>query len=97
MNKSKNMDILRKRNAQIQDELNRLKKLYSDYEQIKHINQEYEKHDPNFGEKRIGELISDLEVIKKEWLDVLEELKNERDEYKELMKDMREVQAAFKL
>lgn len=97
MSKEKNMDILRKRNIQMQNELDRLKNLYKDYEQIKHLNQEYEKHDPDYGERRVADLISDLEGIKKEWMDVLKDLKRERDEYKDLIEDMRGVQAAFKL
>ncbi len=93
----KNMDTLRKRNEQLQEELDRLKTLYKDYEQIKHLNEEYEKHDPNFGERRIADLIGELEGIRKEWLDVLEDLKRERDEYRALNEDMRGIQAAFKL
>lgn len=73
----------------MQEELDRLKNLYKDYEQIKHLNKEYEKHDPDFGERRIADLISDLEGIKKEWMDVLEDLNRERDEYRVLIEDMR--------
>lgn len=91
------MDTLRKRNMQMQEELDRLKTLYKDYEQIKHLNEEYEKYDPNFGERRIIELIEELEGIRKEWLDVLEDLNRERDEYRVLIEDMRGIQAAFKL
>lgn len=97
MSKERNMDILRKRNTQIQDELDRLKTLYKDYEQIKHLNEEYEKHDPNFGERRVAELIEELEGIKKEWMDVLEDLKRERDEYRALNEDMRVIRAGFKM
>ncbi len=97
MSKEKNMDTLRKRNMQMQEELDRLKTLYKDYEQIKHLNEEYEKYDPNFGERRIIELIEELEGIRKEWLDVLEDLNRERDEYRVLIEDMRGIQAAFKL
>lgn len=97
MSKERNMDTLRKRNEQLQEELDRLKTLYKDYEQIKHLNEEYEKHDPNFGERRIADLIGELEGIRKEWLDVLEDLKKERDEYRVLNEDMRGIQATFKL
>lgn len=93
----KNMDTLRKRNMQMQDELDRLKTLYKDYEQIKHLNEEYEKYDPDFGERRIIELIEELEGIRKEWLGVLEDLNRERDEYRVLIEDMRGIQATFKL
>lgn len=97
MSKERNMDTLRKRNIQMQEELDRLKTIYKDYEQIKHLNEEYEKHDPNFGERRIADLISELEGIRKEWLEVLEDLKKERNEYKVLNEDMRGIQATFKL
>ena len=60
---TKTIDILRKRNTQMQEELDRLKTLYKDYEQIKHLNEEYEKHDPNFGERRVAGLIGELEGI----------------------------------
>lgn len=92
---TKTIDILRKRNTQMQDELDRLKNLYKDYEQIKHLNEEYEKHDSDFGERKIAGLIEELEEIKKEWMDVLEDLNRERDEYRELIEDMREIRAGF--
>lgn len=92
---TKTIDILRKRNTQMQDELDRLKDLYKDYEQIKHLNQEYEKHDPDFGERRVAELIEDLEGIKKEWMEALEDLNRERDEYRELIEDMRGIRGVF--
>lgn len=94
---AKTMDTLRKRNMQMQDELDRLKTLYKDYEQIKHLNEEYEKHDPDYGERRIADLIGELEEIRKEWVDILEDLKKERDEYRVLNEDMRGIQATFKL
>lgn len=97
MSKEKNMDTLRKRNEQLQEDLDRLKTIYKDYEQIKHLNEEYEKHDPDFGERKIADLIGELEGIRKEWLEVLEDLKRERDEYKVLNEDMRGIQATFKL
>lgn len=91
MSKEKNMDTLRKRNEQLQEDLDRLKTIYKDYEQIKHLNEEYEKHDPDFGERKIADLIGELEGIRKEWLEVLEDLKRERDEYKVLNEDMRGI------
>lgn len=94
---AKTMDTLLKRNMQMQDELDRLKTLYKDYEQIKHLNEEYEKHDPDYGERRIADLIGELEEIRKEWVDILEDLKKERDEYRVLNEDMRGIQATFKL
>lgn len=92
---TKTIDILRKRNTQMQDELDRLKNLYKDYEQIKHLNEEYEKHDPDFSERKIAGLIEELEEIKKEWMDVLEDLNRERDEYRVLIEDMRGIRGVF--
>lgn len=92
---TKTIDILRKRNTQMQEELDRLKTLYKDYEQIKHLNEEYEKHDPNFGERRVAGLIGELEGIRKEWMDVLEDLNRERDEYRDLIEDMRGIRGVF--
>ena len=95
MSNTKTIDILRKRNTQMQDELDRLKKLYKDYEQIKHLNQEYEKHDPDFGERKIAVLIEELEGSQKEWMEALEDLNRERDEYRELIEDMRGIRGVF--
>ena len=92
---TKTIDILRKRNTQMQDELDRLKDLYKDYEQIKHLNQEYEKHDPDFCERKIAGLIEELEGIKKEWMEALEDLNRERDEYRVLIEDMRGIRGVF--
>ena len=91
----KSMDILRRRNVQLSEQVKQLEELQNNYKQVRHLNQEYEKHDPAYGERRVSELIADLEEIKKEWLDVLDELKRERDEYKELIEDMRIVRGVF--
>lgn len=92
---NKTIEILRKRNTQMQEELDKLKNLYKDYEQIKQLNQEYEKYDPDFGERRIIELIEELEGIRKEWLGVLEDLNRERDEYRVLIEDMRGIRGSM--
>lgn len=91
----KSMDILRRRNAQLSEQVKQLEKLQDSYKQIRHLNQEYEKHDPAYGERHVSELIADLEEIKREWLDVLGELERERDEYKGLIEDMRMVRGVF--
>lgn len=92
---TKSMDILRRRNAQLSEQLKQTENLQKSYEQIKHLNKEYEKHDPDYGDRRVSELIAELEGIRKEWMDVLDELKHERDEYKELIGDMRMVRGMF--
>lgn len=91
----KSMDILRRRNAQLSEQIKQLEELQDNYKQVRHLNEEYEKHDPDYGDRRVSELIADLEEIKKEWLDVLDELKRERDEYKGLIEDMRIVRGVF--
>lgn len=91
----KSMDILRRRNAQLSEQIKQLEELQNNYKQINHLNKEYEKHDPDYGDRRVSELIADLEEIKKEWLDLLDELKRERDEYKGLIEDMRMVRGMF--
>lgn len=94
---TKSMDILRRRNAQLSEQLKQTENLQKSYEQIKHLNQEYEKHDPDYGDRRVSELIAELEDIKKEWTKALEELKRERDEYKELIQDMKMVRGMFEV
>lgn len=94
---TKSMDILRRRNAQLSEQLKQTENLQKSYEQIKHLNQEYEKHDPDYGDRRVSELIAELEEIKQEWTKALEELNRERDEYKELIQDMKMVRGMFEV
>lgn len=93
----KSMDILRRRNAQLSEQLKQTENLQKSYEQIKHLNQEYEKHDPDYGDRRVSKLIAELEDIKKEWTEALEELNREQDEYKELIQDMKMVRGMFEV
>lgn len=97
MSTTKSMDILRRRNAQLSEQLKQTENLQKSYEQIKHLNQEYEKHDPDYGDRRVSELIAELEDIKQEWTEALEELNRKRDEYKELIQDMKMVRGMFEV
>lgn len=97
MNTTKSIDILRKRNTQLTEQLKQVEDLQKSYEQIKHLNQEYEKHDPDYADRRVSELITELEEIKEEWTAALEELNKERDEYKELIRDMKMVRGMFEV
>lgn len=94
---TKSMDILRRRNAQLSEQLKQTENLQKSYEQIKHLNKEYEKHDPGYGDRRVSELIAELEDIKQEWTEALEEVNRERDEYKELIQDMKMVRGMFEV
>lgn len=82
MSDMKKLDVLRKRNAQMQEELNKLKE----------INR---KHQNDTEEKKVSELIADLEAIKSEWLHVLEDLNGQRKEYAELVEELRQMREAF--
>ena len=84
MNSTKTIDLLRKRNTQLQEELDRLKEL--------HLKQE--SNDPE--NKKVSELITDLENIRTEWMNILEELNQDREEYIALIDDLRTVRKAFK-
>lgn len=97
MNTTKSIDILRKRNTQLTEQLKQVEDLQKSYEQIKHLNQEYEKHDPDYADRRVSELITELEEIKEEWTAALEKLNKERDEYKELIRDMKMVRGMFEV
>jgi hypothetical protein len=84
MNSTKTIELLRKRNVQLQEELDRLKEL--------HLKQE--SNDPE--SKKVSELITDLENIRTEWMKILEELNQDREEYIALIDDLRTVRKAFK-
>lgn len=82
MSDTRKMDVLRKRNAQMQEELDRLKE----------INRNCQNHAE---EKKVSELIADLENIKREWLHALEALNGQRKEYAELIEEVRQMREAF--
>ena len=84
MNNTKTIELLRKRNTQLQEELDRLKELNT-------------KHSDKPDDKKISELIADLENIRKEWMNVLEELNHDREEYCKLLEDLHTIRETFKI
>ena len=82
MNNTKTIDLLRKRNAQIQEELDRLKEINN-------------KNAPSSDNKKISHLIKELEGIKEEWMTILDELNQEREQYRNLTEDLRNIRESF--
>ena len=83
MNSTKTIDLLRKRNAQIQEELDKLKEINN-------------KNSNSSDNKQLSHLIKELEDIKKEWLVILDELSQEREQYKNLTEDLRCIRESFR-
>lgn len=83
MTQEKTIEVLRKRNAKLQEELGTLRG-------------QSEKSTDEFKNKHVDEVISELEGIKKQWQDALDDLKAEKAKYTELMKDMRSIKNTFK-
>lgn len=74
MDRKKEVELIRKRNAELTQQLDDFKfKLEFDSQ----LNME--------GYKRAKDLITDLEKIKKDWLDTLERLKEKEYEYDDLL------------
>lgn len=82
MNNIKTIDLLRKRNAQMQEELDRLKEINN-------------KNCLSSDSKKMSHLIKELEGIKKEWMKILDELNQEREQYKNLNEDLRNIRESF--
>ena len=83
MNSTKTIDLLRKRNAQMQEELDKLKEINN-------------KNSNSSDNKQLSHLIKELEDIKKEWLVILDELSQEREQYKNLVEDLRCIRESFR-
>lgn len=84
MRDTKTIELQRKRNAQIQEELNRLKELNA-------------RNSKGSESLRVSELITELDNIRKDWLEVLEDLNQERKEYKGLIEDLRSIRETFRM
>lgn len=82
MSDTKIIELQRKRNAQIQEELERLKELNV-------------RNSKDSESLRVSKLIAELEIIRKDWLEVLEDLNQERKEYMGLIEDLRSVRETF--
>ena len=72
----------RKRNIQMQEELDKLKNLSI-------------RHNDDSENKKVTNLITELEDIRKEWMKVLEELNRDREEYRGLIEDLRSIRETF--
>lgn len=82
MTQEKTIEVLRKQNAKLQEKLDALKGR----------NTKYTDDSKN---KRVDDLIAELERIKKQWHDAMNDLKEEKARYTELMKDLRSIKKTF--
>lgn len=82
MTQEKTIEVLRKKNAKLQGELDALK------------GKNAKSTDESKG-RRVDELLFELEGIKKQWQDALDDLKAEKVKYTELIKDMRNIKRNF--
>lgn len=78
MDRNKQTEIIRKRNAQLSKQLEDLKIAFA-YD--KTLNREGYKHARN--------LIADIENLKREWEDALTKIREKQDEYQTLVKDLK--------
>lgn len=80
MNKKKQIDLIRKRNIELSKQINDMKfKLEFDSQ----LNME--------GYKRAKDLISDLEHIKSEWIEIIEDLRKKDIEYSYLISELKQI------
>lgn len=83
MNDTKTKELQRKRNTKLQEELNRLR--------------EQNLNDCKDSEStQVSDIVPELEDIRKEWLKVLEDLKQEHREYRVLIEDLRSMREIFR-
>lgn len=88
MDKDKQIELVRKRNIELVQQLEDLKK---------NLNQEQEKSNEVTDEyKTYKQLINELEKIKTEWLDSLNKLKQYEKEYSELISDLKLAKKSLK-
>lgn len=80
MDRIKQAELIRKRNAELTLQLNEIKEKL-----------EQEKHSNEYRNKRTDDLISELESIQKEWTESLNDINNQRDELYSLINDVKEI------
>lgn len=80
MDRIKQAELIRKRNAELTRQLNEMK------ERLRLENQANE-----YRNKRADDLISELEDIQKEWVTALNDINNQRDELYSLINDVKEI------
>lgn len=82
MNSTKTIDLLRKRNAQMQEELDKLRDLNN-------------KSENDTEEKKVTDLITELEKIKTDWFEALDKLNAQRKEYDTLIEEVKQIRETF--
>lgn len=82
MNETKTVNLLRKRNTQLQEELEKLKQIA-------------ENAGTKTEAKSVDDLIGELEKIKGEWIEALEEVNKEREKYMELITSLKQIKNAI--
>lgn len=80
MDKMKQIDLIRKRNKELSKQLNDLK-----------FKLEFDSQFNAEGYKQAKDLIQDLEKIKSEWLQALNDLQNAKLKYSFLIKNLQEI------
>lgn len=84
MNDAKTIELQRKRNVKLQEEIDRLK------EQNRNDSKDPEN-------KKVSDMVPELEGIREEWLEIQEELNRERREYRGLVEDLRNIREIFRM
>ena len=85
MDKVKQMDAIRKRNAELNEQLEDMR-----------FKLEFDKQLNSEGYRRAKELIEDLEKIKKDWMSAFDDLNNKRMEYSILIADLKAMKSIMK-
>ena len=80
MDRGKQIDLIRKRNTQLNEQLDKVK-FELEYDRL--LNRE--------GYKHAKDLIAELEDIKKRWTEALDDLKNKQDEDQMLVDDIKKL------
>ena len=84
MNDAKTIELQRKRNVKLQEEIDRLK------EQNRNDSKDPEN-------KKVSDMVPELEDIREEWLEIQEELNRERREYRGLVEELRNIREIFRM
>jgi hypothetical protein len=87
MNKSKQVDVIRKHNAELSKRLEELSKQLDDMR----FKLEFDSQLNKEGYQRARNLIDDLEKIKQEWLVALDDLNEKREKYSCLISDVEKM------
>lgn len=85
MDKTKQIDAIRKRNAELNKQLDDMR-----------FKLEFDKQLNSNGYQRAKELIEDLEKIKKDWLSALDDLNEKRTKYSLLITDLKTMKSIMK-